>query len=161
VHEQGLVSLLRHMHAELNVAVFDAYGWPHDISADEILRRLVEVNTERAEEEKRALIRWLRPEYQNPGGIRSAPESQSALPIDREEFGSPTIKTDKRPWPKTLPEQAKAVRVVLAEHPTGLTPDQLARLFLRANVKLVSQLLQTLLSLGQARALEGGRYVGT
>ncbi len=63
----------------------------------------------------------------------------------------PPLKADKRPWPKTLPEQAQAVRAVLAEHPAGLTPEQLARLFLRANTKLVSELLQTLVSLGQAR----------
>ena len=68
---------------------------------------------------------------------------------------------DKRPWPKTLPEQAQAVRAVLAEHPAGLTPEQLARLFLRANTKLVSELLQTLVSLGQARVLESGAYVRT
>ncbi len=42
---------------------------------------------------------------------------------------------------------------MLAEHSSGLTPEQLARLFLRANTKLVSELLQTLVSLGQARAL--------
>ena len=44
---------------------------------------------------------------------------------------------------------------MLAEHPTGLPPEQLARLFLRANTKLVSDLLQTLVSLGQA-ARTGG-----
>jgi hypothetical protein len=64
-------------------------------------------------------------------------------------------------WPKTLPEQAQAVRAVLADHSTGLSPEQLARLFARANTKLVSELLQTLVSLGQARALEGGAYVKT
>ena len=67
----------------------------------------------------------------------------------------------KRAWPKTLPEQAQAVQAVLAEHPNGLTPEQLARLFLRANTKLVAELLQTLVSLGQARALASGEYVRT
>ena len=52
-HEQGIVSLLKQIHDDLDAAVFDAYGWPHDISDDEILRRLVEMNHERAEEEKR------------------------------------------------------------------------------------------------------------
>ena len=59
------------------------------------------------------------------------------------------IMAAKRPWPKTLPEQAQAVRAVLAEYPNGLSPEQLARLFLRANTKLVADLLQTLVSLGQ------------
>jgi hypothetical protein len=83
------------------------------------------------------------------------------LPIDREESESPAIKADKRSWPETLPEQAQAVRAALAEHASGLTPEQPARHFLRANTKLVSELLQTLVGLGQARALHGGRYVRT
>ena len=161
IHEQGLVSVLKQIQDDLDAAVFDAYGWPHDLADDEILRRLVELNRERAEEEKRGVIRWIRPECQNPEGPREAAATQSALPIDEEKPGSPAIKADKRPWPKTLPEQAQAVRAVLAEHPAGLTPEQLARLFLRANTKLVSDLLQTLVSLGQARDVEGGLYVGT
>jgi len=161
VHEKGLVSVLKHIHDDLDAAVFEAYGWPHDLTDDEILRRLVELNHERAEEEKRGVIRWLRPEYQNPEGHHAAAATQGELPIERAEPESPAIKADKRPWPKTLPEQAQAVRAVLAEHSSGLTPEQLARLFLRANTKLVSELLQTLVSLGQARALEGGGYIRT
>ncbi len=161
VHEQGLVSVLKQIHDELDAAVFDAYGWPHDLGDDEILRRLVELNQTRAEEEKRGVVRWLRPEYQNPDGSQAAAATQGALPIEAEEPEAPAIRDGRRPWPKTLPEQAQAVRAVLAEHPNGLTPEQLARLFLRANSKLVSDLLQTLVSLGQARALESGVYVRT
>jgi len=161
MHEQGLVSVLKQLHDELDAAVFDAYGWPHDLSDDEILRRLVELNQERAEEEKRGVIRWLRPEYQNSEGTKAAVATQGALPIGPEDAESQADKAGKRPWPRTLPEQAQAVRAVLAEHTSGLTPEQLARLFLRANTKLVSELLQTLVSLGQARALEGGGYVRT
>lgn len=32
----------------LNLAVFDAYGWPHDLSDEEILTRLLALNLERA-----------------------------------------------------------------------------------------------------------------
>lgn len=63
IHEKGLVSVLKQIHDELDAAVFDAYGWPHDLSDEEILERLVALNHERAEEEKRGLIRWLRPEF--------------------------------------------------------------------------------------------------
>jgi hypothetical protein len=34
-------------HKQLDDAVFDAYGWPHDLSDDEILERLLELNLER------------------------------------------------------------------------------------------------------------------
>jgi len=63
IHEQGLVSVLKQIHDELDAAVFDAYGWPHDLTDEEILTRLVDLNHERAEEEKRGLIRWLRPDF--------------------------------------------------------------------------------------------------
>ena len=36
-------------HKKLDAAVFDAYGWPHDISDEEILERLLALNLERAE----------------------------------------------------------------------------------------------------------------
>jgi hypothetical protein len=40
-----------------------------------------------------------------------------------------------------------------------LTPEQLAKTFLRGQSKRVSELLETLVSLGQARELDDGRYV--
>jgi hypothetical protein len=40
IHKQGLVSVLRQIHDDLDAAVFDAYGWPRDLADDEILRRL-------------------------------------------------------------------------------------------------------------------------
>jgi hypothetical protein len=84
-------------------------------------------------------IRWLRPNFQNPDGARAAPATQGALPIETEAPESaPATAGAKRPWPKSLPEQAQAVRAVPAEQPTGLTPEQLARLFLRANTQRVT-----------------------
>ncbi len=162
IHEQGLVSVLKQIHDDLDAAVFDAYGWPYDLTDDEILKRLVELNRERAEEEKRGIIRWLRPEYQNPDGAQAASTTQGALAIEPEAPEATAAAAGaRRPWPKTLPEQAQAVRAVLAEQPTGLTAEQLARLFLRANTQRVTDMLNTLVSLGQARTLEGDRYVRT
>ena len=108
------------------------------------------LNRERAEEEKRGTIRWLRPEYQNPDGVQAASTTRGALPIEPESpEASPAVAGAKRPWPKTLPEQAQAVRAVLAEQAIGLTPEQLARLFLCANTQRVTDMLNTLVSLGQ------------
>jgi hypothetical protein len=39
-------------HRKLDEAVLDAYGWPHDLSDDEILARLLELNLARAELEE-------------------------------------------------------------------------------------------------------------
>jgi hypothetical protein len=40
-----------------------------------------------------------------------------------------------------------------------MTAEQLARTFVRGQSKRVAELLDTLVSLGQARALDDGRYV--
>ncbi|MGC8644070.1 MAG: hypothetical protein ACP5XB_29775 [Isosphaeraceae bacterium] len=163
IHKQGMVSVLKQLHDDLDAAVFEAYGWPVDLSDDEILRRLVELNRQRAEEEKRGIIRWLRPEFQNPGGAPAPAATQPALPIEQQaaEAPVPAPLGSRRPWPKTLPEQAQAVRAALAENPAGLTAEATARLFLRARTQTVTDLLNTLVSLGQARALENGLYFPT
>ena len=38
IHEQGLVSVLRGLHDDLDKAACDAYGWEHGISDEEMLR---------------------------------------------------------------------------------------------------------------------------
>lgn len=102
IHDDGLVSVLRQIHDDLDVAVFDAYGWPKSLTDEEILERLVALNAERAEEEKRGLIRWLRPEYQNPSG--SSPAVQGTLPRasdEGEEGDAPTKPTRRARGSKT------------------------------------------------------------
>jgi hypothetical protein len=42
-------SWLEIAHRRLDEAVLDAYGWPHDLSDDEILARLLELNLARAQ----------------------------------------------------------------------------------------------------------------
>ena len=108
-HEQGLVSVLKQIHDDLDAAVFDAYGWPLNLTDDEILKRLVELNRKRAEEEKRGIIRWLRPEYQNPDGPQAASTTQGGLAIEPRPQKQLRRCSAKRPWPRTLPEQAQAV----------------------------------------------------
>jgi hypothetical protein len=73
----GLVSVLKTLHDELDAAVLDAYGWSdltasladpatREAAAETLLVRLVALNAERAAEEAKGHIRWLRPEYQHP-----------------------------------------------------------------------------------------------
>jgi len=38
-------------HKKLDESIFAAYGWPPDLSDEEILKRLLELNLERAERE--------------------------------------------------------------------------------------------------------------
>jgi restriction-modification enzyme MmeI-like protein len=66
IKEKGLILILRELHDKLDRLVFEAYGWPQTLSDEEILEKLVALNHERAAEEKRGHVRWLRPNYQIP-----------------------------------------------------------------------------------------------
>ncbi|MDF2620610.1 MAG: hypothetical protein K0S00_3269 [Xanthobacteraceae bacterium] len=64
IRDEGLVLVLKELHDRLDARVLDAYGWPHNLSDEDIIARLVALNKQRAKEEARGLIRWLRPDYQ-------------------------------------------------------------------------------------------------
>ncbi|HEX8578466.1 MAG TPA: DNA methyltransferase, partial [Allosphingosinicella sp.] len=61
---RGRVDILAELHDRLDAAVADAYGWPADLPDEEIVARLVALNAQRAAEERRGIVRWLRPDYQ-------------------------------------------------------------------------------------------------
>lgn len=151
IYDQGLIGILKDLHDQIDAAVTEAYGWPVDLSEEDILFRLVALNKERAEEEARGHIRWLRPDYQNPEGRQTAKGTQAELDV------GPAAKIEKAPWPKTLPDQIAAVREALAEMGEA-TPDQIARRFMRARTTSVQPLLESLAALGQAERVEDGRF---
>ncbi len=174
IHDDGLVSVLRQIHDDVDAAVFDAYGWPKNLTDEEILERLVALNAERAEEEKRGLIRWLRPEYQNPAG--SKPATQSALreispEVDdgetkpkarRGKAKSKSLPTPKPPakllrWPATLPKQLAAVRQVFDSTNDSLTAEELAARFKETTRRDVEAVLEGLVSLGFVKRSGAGR----
>ena len=62
-------------------------------------------------------------------------------------------------WPKTLPEQAQALRAALTAAGGPISVEVLARTFQRARTDKVAELLATLVALGQAREVGEGRYV--
>ncbi|MBM2321022.1 MULTISPECIES: class I SAM-dependent DNA methyltransferase [Marivita] len=151
IYDQGLIGILKDLHDQIDTAVAEAYGWPVDLSDEDILFRLVALNKERAEEEARGHIRWLRPDYQNPEGRQTNKGTQAELDV------GPSAKIEKAPWPKSLPDQIAAVREALSEMGEA-TPDQIARRFLRARTTSVQPLLDSLAALGQAEKVDEGRY---
>ena len=153
IYDAGLVGILRDIHDRIDAAVADAYGWPVDLSDDDVLHRLVDLNRARAVEEASGHVRWLRPEYQNPAGQAAAPKGRQSE-LDMDAAADPA---DKALWPKTLPEQIAAVRAALSDLGDA-TPDQVARHFRRARAATVQPLLDSLAALGQARTLGQGRY---
>lgn len=157
IHEEGLVSVLKQIHDDLDAAVFDAYGWPHDLSDEAILERLVALNAERAEEERRGTIRWLRPEFQNPSGQKEA--TQTSLVEDEAAVMEEAPKTAPI-WPRKLPEQVALVRDWLSRHARdGVSAKELAKAFRRGRAKEAELVLDSLAALGIAIGyeLEGER----
>lgn len=184
IHEQGLVSVLRELHDALDSAVFEAYGWS-DLAAElvgkpgattplpdkpeaqaaaeeELLRRLVELNAARAAEEARGLVRWLRPDYQNPGATSAtataaAPSQVEADlgPTEEAETPAAPATSGKAAWPRNMREQVAAVRSALAHQP--LPAEAIAARFKRTPRAGVQAVLEALEELGMV-ALEDGAY---
>jgi len=167
-HQQGLVSILREIHDDLDRAVFAAYGWDDlakvlvgksgattplsDKSADqaeaeeELLTRLVALNAQRVAEEAQGHVRWLRPEYQAPDVSQSSVE----LGLEQTAQVAYVVAQAKQPWPKSMPEQVSAVRAILSAGPQ--TVDTLASHFKRKPIKAIQQVLAALEVLGNAKS---------
>ncbi len=148
VHDMGQVSILRRLHDELDVAVAEAYGWPHDLPAAEIVARVVALNRVRRTEEVEGVVRWLRPAFQAPAEARVA---QRVLAVEQgdTELSLPS-------WPAREPDRFVALRAALAAVPGR--PDELARRFQRVRTTKVREMLESLVALGQARPGADGRY---
>ncbi|MCB2057431.1 MAG: class I SAM-dependent DNA methyltransferase [Novosphingobium sp.] len=152
MHDRGLVTLIRQHHDAIDALVAEAYGWPADLSDEEILTRLVALNKERAAEEARGLIRWLRPEYQAPD--YKAPVTQA---LDLGETAA-ALPDNVIPWPGSLPEQVSAVQSILTAAATPLAPQDVARAFKGKRAATVRPVLDALAGIGMARRLKDGRY---
>ncbi len=162
IHTQGLVGVLRELHDELDAAVLAAYGLNAHASSDDILTRLVQINTERADEEAQGRVRWLRPDFQNPQKPLSKPElpaqEQQALDADFDtekplSKKKQTKSAQQIPWPRTLPEQISAIAQALSASPAPLTLLALQAPFKSPSAaKKIPLLLQTLEALGRAQS---------
>jgi hypothetical protein len=183
IHEHGLVSVLRQLHDEIDAAVLDAYGWsdllpllrvahgndaPTDNSTrddakrsfdEAILERLVALNAERAAEEARGVIRWLRPEFQHPTAQVAPEQAEIATDEAADDTAVPGTIAKPLPWPKDAVAQVRAVADALAASPVPLDVDALATRFSARGPwkKRLPQLLDMLVALGRARE-QDGRY---
>jgi hypothetical protein len=154
LHDAALVSTLKQLHDDLDAVVADAYGWPWPLPDAEILERVVALNTQRAAEEAKGHIRWLRPDYQKP---LFAGTKQSSLALTDAEpaaasSGKSKIKNPKSkiPWPKTMAERAKAIESALAAATHPITSTELTAQFTRAKEPEVREILETLVALARA-----------
>ena len=126
VRAMALADTLLDLHDQLDRAVADTYGWPHGLSDDEVLTRLVTLNAVRAAEEAKGVVRWLRPDFQAPD------TAQAALAIDGPKTGGkkPTKKVPKAaarlPWPAGLPGRIEALVAFLRAQEAPWTAAALA-----------------------------------
>lgn len=177
INSQGLVSILRELHDDLDRAVFAAYGWDDlatqlvglpgattplldksdaQAEAEEaLLLRLVELNSQRAAEETRGQIRWLRPDYQSPNA--AAPQQAEAELEADETNPDPVAKLKKITWPKGMREQIAAVRNTLGNQTMSL--ESLAAHFAapKTTTPLIIEALAALEELGMLNQ-EKGQY---
>ena len=179
IYDAGLVGVLRELHDEIDRLTLTAYGWadlipslvgrpgatapsPHvdadqEAAEQDLLERLVQLNRERAAEEARGHIRWLRPEFQKPKLAHKVPQ-----PAEGETLAAdvtPATRTAARQWPKDAMAQIRAVHEVLAAADTTLSPDAVARAFSRSpgrnQRRRVAEVLDTLVATGAATTPPG------
>ncbi len=156
IFDHALILILKERHEELNAAVADAYGWPVDLSDDEILARLVVLNKERAAEEARGHVRWLRPDYQIPR-FGSAAEKQEQLEA---ELVAPVLApASKANFPTGAVEQTAALMHALAQSSSALTATELALHFKQGKkaIPRVEATLSSLLRTGFIFASDNGK----
>jgi len=127
-HEVAQTEILRQLHDELDAAVADAYGWPVDLPEADILVNLVALNKERAAEEARGVVRWLRPEYQAPETVAA---TTTALITEETEVETVVALTpiEPQPWPRELKDQLGALRAVLTSSARLWTLESVAQAF--------------------------------
>lgn len=172
IHEAGLISVLRDIHDAIDREVFAAYGWddlgprlvgkpgattpsPHksedqEAAEEELLTRLVALNQERAAEEKRGLVRWLRPDYQKPRlANKVAAEHQEEAQLAEAGLA------EERLWPSDGLAQIRTLRDVLDEAEAPLPAETLAALFKGRTTQKrkdrVAEVLDTLVATGTVR----------
>jgi len=159
VKARGRVLILKDLHDQIDRATADAYGWPHDLTDDQILENLVALNAERAAEEAAGHVRWLRPDYQIPRFAKSA-----AAPKTGElDLGAQVVAIDKGlpAFPKDKGEQVMAIRAVLQASAAPMDAAAVSRAFKGGGKKIeqrVVQALNTLVRYAEITPLPDGRF---
>lgn len=154
IHDAGCVGVIHELHNKIDAAVAEAYGWPVDLSDDEILARLVALNKERAEEEKRGLVRWLRPEYQAPRTKVLVKKEQIEAVLEAPEAALPAL-------PKDDADLVATLRRTLRTIGKPIEPKALAQHFRDGGkgVRRLERGLRLLVAAGAVRRSESGWFL--
>lgn len=159
IFDDGLVLILKELHEKIDAAVADAYGWPMELPEEEVLARLVALNKERAAEEKRGLVRWLRPDYQIPR-FGSAAEKAKQLEADLGDDAPEAATGGRSAFPKTDREQTIAVMGILMQATGPLDAATITATF-KSSPKVrgaVADVLQAMFRMGQLASTDGTTF---
>ena len=160
--DDGLVLILKEYHDRLDALVADAYGWTADLPDEEVLARLVALNRERAQEEARGQVRWLRPEYQIPR-FGSAKEKAELDLVGGAMSGEGAGPVGPKPmFPSGEVEQTAAVMAALASASCPLDALALAATFRQGRrvAPKIAAVLAALTRMGFAAVADDGTLHG-
>jgi len=171
IYDAALIEILKEIHDDIDRATLEAYGWSdlapaligkvgatlpsthksaeQETAEEELLSRLVALNIERREEERRGKVRWLRPEYQIPKLGHKVKAETKDMDV------TPVITDDAPAWPKDGLDQIKVVRELLARSDAPVQPDTVSASFKGRNSpkrkSRVLDVLETLVATGIVR----------
>lgn len=159
IFDDGLALILKDLHDQIDAAVADAYGWPADLPEEEVLARLVALNKARAAEEKRGLVRWLRPDYQIPR-FGSEKDKAKQLEADLGDDAPEAASGGRLAFPKTDRDQTIAVMGVLMQASGPLDAAAIAATFKPApKVRAaVADVLAAMFRMGQVASTDGTAF---
>jgi hypothetical protein len=160
IKTNGLVLIIKEHHEKLDALVAKAYGWPENLSDDEILAKLVALNAERAAEEKRGLVRWLRPAYQRArAGVAPEPAKPSEEQLEAQ-LVIAAATAQKPAFPAGDLERTAAVFAALTAAEKPLDAKSIASKF-RQGGKIepsVARILAAFARMGQFHTGDGARF---
>ncbi|MBB3611588.1 class I SAM-dependent DNA methyltransferase [Rhizobium sp. BK602] len=159
IFDDGLVLILKELHDRLDATVAAAYGWPVDMSEEEVLIRLVALNKERVKEEARGKVRWLRPDYQIPR-FGSDKEKAEQLEADLGEVSAAAVSGPKPAFPKDERDQTFAVHQMLMQAERPIESATIAASFKQGRKCLdsVSAVIASLYRMGLVSTSDGKSF---
>lgn len=178
VYDAAQIAILMEIHDDIDRAVLEAYGWsdlapalvgkvgatlpsPHKLpeqeaAEEELLTRLVALNIERRDEERRGHVRWLRPEYQIPKLSHKIKSETADMDV------TPVITEAAPAWPSDGLDQIRIVRDLLIKSNAPVSPDAVSATFKGRNSakrkERVSTVLETLVATGLSRITDDKEY---
>ena len=162
IKDKGLILILKELHERLDRLVFEAYGWSQTLTDEQILEKLVALNHERAAEERRGHVRWLRPDYQIPRfgkklDKQAAKEEGAQVAAD---LGLPEPGARKSSFPSDAVAQTAAVFAALAAAGGPTTADAIASGFRRSKnlENTIEEVLASLARLGHVASRDGRTF---